>query len=167
MSMWYLCFPASVFNQMEYNNDKNPSGQEANQLAVYKSCPRPPDSVSNILTTISLLPLSPSSLAEKKLFNKISCLFLAPQDIIIHFRALLINVSWEAQLGNKSSETFRNLSSVIENSVSNVKKILESCEFFLPHKDVVKGPDQRTQEFHKLLTFAFFSRKCIAYLDHF
>ena len=136
MSMWYLCFPASVFNQMEYNNDKNPSGQEANQLAVYKSCPRPPDSVSNILTTISLLPLSPSSLAEKKLFNKISCLFLAPQDIIIHFRALLINVSWEAQLGNKSSETFRNLSSVIENSVSNVKKILESCEFFVPYKDV-------------------------------
>ena len=103
----------------------------------------------------------------KKLFNKISCLFLAPQDIIIHFRALLINVSWEAQLGNKSSETFRNLSSVIENSVSNVKKILESCEFFVPYKDVVKGPDQRTQEFPKLRTFAFFSRKCIAYLDHF
>ena len=50
---------------MEYNNDKNPSGQEANQLAVYKSCPRPPDIVSNILTTLSLLPLSPSSLAEK------------------------------------------------------------------------------------------------------
>lgn len=142
---------------MEYNNDKNPSGQEANQLAVYKSCPRPPDIVSNIL---------PVQL-RKKLFHKISCLFLAPQDIIIHFRVLLINVSWEAQLGNESSETFRNLSSVIENSVSNVKKILESCEFFVPYKDVVKSPDQRTQEFPKLLTFAFFSRKCIAHLDHF
>ena len=164
--MWCLCFPAPVFNQMEYNNDKNPSGQEANQLAVYKSCPRPPDIVSNILTTLSLLPLSPSSIAEKNYSIKF-LVFLAPQEIIIHFRVLLINVSWEAQLGNKSSETFRNLSSVIENSVSNVKKILESCEFFVPYKDVVKGPDQRTQEFPKLLTFAFFSRKCIAYLDHF
>ena len=161
--MWCLCFPASVFNQMEYNNDKNPRGQESNQLAVYKSCPRPPDIVSNILTTSAFSQFN----CGKKLFNKISCLFLAPQDIIINFRVLLINVSWEAQLGNKSSETFRNLSSVIENSVSNVKKILESCEFFVPYKDVVKGPDQRTQEFHKLLTFAFFSRKCIAYLDHF
>ncbi|RMX41265.1 hypothetical protein pdam_00012375, partial [Pocillopora damicornis] len=49
--------------------------------------------------------------------RNITTAHLAPQDIIIHFRVLLINVSWETQLGNKSSETFRNLSSFIENSV--------------------------------------------------
>ncbi|XP_022784712.1 protein sidekick-1-like isoform X2 [Stylophora pistillata] len=41
----------------------------------------------------------------------------APQDVSIHFKVLLMNVSWDTQLGNKSSETSMNLSSVIETSV--------------------------------------------------
>ncbi|KAJ7375164.1 hypothetical protein OS493_001902 [Desmophyllum pertusum] len=41
----------------------------------------------------------------------------AIQDIIINLKVLLINVTWDTQFENRSSEVFTNLSSVIENSV--------------------------------------------------
>ena len=50
--------------------------------------------------------------------------FPASQDVIIHLKVLLINVTWDAQFGNESSDTFKHLSSVIGNSVSNIYLII-------------------------------------------
>ena len=64
----------------------------------------------------------------------------ASQDVIIHLKVLLINVTWDAQFGNESSETLKNLSSVIENSVSNVHLItcIDSEWCFFPYENDIK-----------------------------
>ena len=71
------------------------------------------------------------------IFCKLKCGLVFPalqaiQDIIINLKVLLINVTWDTQFENRSSEVFTNLSSVIENSVSNMISLLFVFDFF-PH----------------------------------